>query len=148
MKNDQNENCAKHFIDYPHHSEQLDDSRKDNLITDTIYELYKYSKFSKHGEQSIHKILSDLYAKGENEKWVKNNELAYEAGKAAGREEGIGDGFYRGQVLGEKKARAEFAKEVHAKILSMKDEKTTGIYRLVNAHELVCWLQESELKDL
>ncbi len=128
---------------------------KDNLIEETTKELLlqvgmnlEMGRVDSTLREVFIETLTDLYAKGENEKWVKNNELAYEAGKAAGREEGIGDGFYRGQVLGEKKARAEFAKEVHAKILSMKDEKTTGIYRLVNAHELVCWLQESELKDL
>ncbi len=32
--------------------------------------------------------------------------------------------------------------EVEQKIMSLPDEKKKGIYRLVNAHTLVCWIQE------
>lgn len=43
-----------------------------------------------------------------------------------------------------KEGRAKFAKEVHLKTLSMKDERTEGIYRLGNVRFLICWLQESK----
>lgn len=78
----------------------------------------------------------------------------YSDGFTAGKEEGRKDADWMGEMLidaresGKKTGRAELAREAHQKILSMKDERTEGIYRLVNAHELVRWLQESEVKGL
>lgn len=43
--------------------------------------------------------------------------------------------------------RAETLQDVHEKILSMPDERTTGIHRLTDAHVLVCWIQE-QIKDI
>ncbi len=83
---------------------------KNNLITETIYELYNYCKFSKHGEQSIHKILSDLYAKGvadgearDADKWQEILNATYKKAKQEGR--------------------AEFAKETIGKIDEMRNKQ-------------------------
>ncbi len=111
-------------IDYPHHSDQLDDSKsggkvrrtgyalhnmgtKDNLIEEAVNEVWEVIKddsqaSAKIGSPSIYTIeklrqtLSDLYAKA----------------KAAGREEGANLLSLKEWKKAKQEGRAEFAKEL------------------------------------
>lgn len=123
--------CANPQCDC-HQSPQTSHDLIENIIS-----AYKITP-PKEVERWLRKTLTDIVEKTREEGFKEGRKGRYEFGSESSK---------RGYLVGKAEGRAETLQEVHEKILSMPDERTTGIHRLTDAHVLVCWIQE-QIKDI